>query len=155
MRRRLAVGGVLLVAALMSIPTAAVAQAPARASLPDLEDEVMCTICRSTLQLANSPQADRERNFIRSLIAQGLTKDEIKDELVKQYGDEVLSTPKDSGFDLTAWLLPIGGLIVAAGGIGLAVFRWRRRGDHGGPAVAAPEGEEAERLDADIARYDL
>jgi cytochrome c-type biogenesis protein CcmH len=153
-RHPLAIAAVLVVAVL-STPAAVFAQAPARASLPDLEDEVMCTICRSTLQLANSPQADRERNYIRSLIAQGLTKDQIKDELVKQYGDEVLSTPKDSGFDLTAWLLPIGGLIVAAGGIGLAVFRWRRRGDRGGPAVAAPEGEEADRLDADIARYDL
>jgi cytochrome c-type biogenesis protein CcmH len=151
-RRLTAIAAVLLVA--LPIP-AAIAQTPQRASLPDLEDEVMCTICRSTLQVANSPQADRERNLIRSLIGQGLTKDQIKDELVKQYGDEVLSTPKDSGFDLTAWLLPIGGLIVAAGGIGLAVLRWRRRGDDGGPAVPAPEGAEAERLDADLARYDL
>jgi cytochrome c-type biogenesis protein CcmH len=115
----------------------------------------MCTICRSTLQVANSPQADRERDFIRTLIAQGLTKDEIKDELVAQYGEEVLSTPGGSGFDLTAWLLPIAGLIAGIAGIGLALVRWRRRGDHGEPGAPAPAAEDSERLDDDLARYDL
>jgi cytochrome c-type biogenesis protein CcmH len=155
--RRLAVLALCLLAA---APAAAFAQTPAdsptpRASLPDLEDEVMCTICRSTLQLSNSPQADRERNLIRGLIAEGLTKEEIKDELVRQYGEDVLATPKDSGFDLTAWLLPLFGLIAGAVGVGFALVRWRRRGDHGEPPAPRPAGEEAERLDADLARYDL
>lgn len=141
-------------ACLLPLPAGAAAEAP-RASLPDLEDEVMCTICRATLQVSNSPQADRERDFIRSLIAQGLTKEEIKDELVRQYGEEVLSTPGDSGFDLAAWLLPIGGLVLGAAGIGLALLRWRRRGEDGEPAADAPAGADAARLEADISRYDL
>jgi cytochrome c-type biogenesis protein CcmH/NrfF len=128
---------------------------PARASLPDIEDEVMCPICGTLLQLSNSPQADRERALIRNLIAEGKTKQQIKDDLVAEYGDDVLATPDDKGFDLTAWVLPIAALLVAAIGIGLALWRWRRTAKHDPAPAESVEGEEAERLDADLARYDL
>ncbi len=100
-----------------------------KTTLPDVEDEVMCTICGTALNLSASPQADRERAFIRREIAAGKTKDQIKDELVAQYGTEVLAEPPKSGFDLTAWLVP--GAAIAAwrrsrSRIGLA--RWRRAG---------------------------
>ena len=52
----------------------------------------MCVVCGVTLELAtSSPQAIQERDFIRQLIAQGLTKDEIKDRLVAEFGSEVLA----------------------------------------------------------------
>jgi cytochrome c-type biogenesis protein CcmH len=77
---------VALVVALLVAPAAAQAPEP-RASLPDIEDEVMCPVCGVTLELATeSPQANQEREFIRTLIAQGLTKDEIKDRLVAEFG---------------------------------------------------------------------
>ena len=92
-------------------------------------------------------------------IAAGKTKDQIKDELVAQYGTAVLAEPPKSGFDLTAWLVP--GAAIAARGdrdrIGLR--RWRRAGRGGGPPpgeVGPPlDPSDAERLDADLARYDL
>jgi cytochrome c-type biogenesis protein CcmH/NrfF len=129
--------------------------AQANASLPDLEDEVMCPICGTTLQLSNSPQADRERALIRNLIAQGKTKQQIKDDLVAEYGRDVLAVPDDSGFDLTAWVLPLIGLLAAVVGIAIALRRWRRSARRDTVEATPPEGEEAERLDADLARYDL
>jgi cytochrome c-type biogenesis protein CcmH len=128
---------------------------PARASLPDLEDEVMCPICGTTLQLSNSPQAERERALIRTLIAKGRTKQQIKDDLVAEYGDDVLAVPDKSGFDLTAWVLPIVVLLVALVGIAFALRRWRRAARRSPPTAEPPRGKEAERLDADLARYDL
>jgi cytochrome c-type biogenesis protein CcmH len=143
------------IAVLLAALVAAPALAENQASLPDIEDEVMCPICGTTLQLSNSPQAERERVLIRRLIDQGLTKQQIKDELVAEYGKDVLATPASSGFDLTAWLLPIAGLAIAILGIGIALWRWRRRARDDTPPPGAPEGEQAERLDADLARYDL
>jgi cytochrome c-type biogenesis protein CcmH len=143
------------IAVLLAALVAAPALAENQASLPDIEDEVMCPICGTTLQLSNSPQAERERVLIRRLIDQGLTKQQIKDELVAEYGKDVLATPESSGFDLTAWLLPIAGLAIAILGIGIALWRWRRRARDDTPPPGAPEGEQAERLDADLARYDL
>ena len=156
MRRLAALLAVLLLAA----PAGAIAQQP-QASLPDIEDEVMCPICGVLLELAQeSPQANRERAYIRELIAQGLTKEEIKDRLVSEFGPEVLATPDTEGFDLAAWLVP-GLAILAAGiGIGIGLRRWRRSGRSGGDAAAEPppealSPEEQKRLDEDLARYEL
>ena len=68
-----------------------------RASLPDIEDEVMCPICGTLLELSEAPQAERERVFIRNLIAAGATKEEIKDALVAEYGEEVAGAARGRG----------------------------------------------------------
>ena len=148
----------LCVLALALLPTAALAATP-QTSISDVEDEVMCPICGTLLELAESPQAQRERVLVKRLIAEGRSKDEIKDALVAEYGREVLALPGGSGFDLTAYLVPAIGFLVAALALALGVRRWRRAGkspggDGKGPP-SGPRGEDAERLDADLARYDL
>jgi cytochrome c-type biogenesis protein CcmH len=148
-----ALASALLIAALLA-PAAGAAQPPS-ASLPDVEDEVMCPICGTLLELSESPQANRERAFIREQIAAGKTKGQIKDALVAQYGKEVLATPQGSGFDLSAYLIPIVALIAAVIALAAGVRRWRRTDRDPGPETAAPSGPDAERLDSDLARYDL
>ena len=67
----------------------------------------MCPICGTLLELAESPQAQREKVFVAKLVAEGKSKAEVKDALVAQYGPSVLALPKASGFDLSAYLVPI------------------------------------------------
>jgi cytochrome c-type biogenesis protein CcmH/NrfF len=153
--RRLALA---IAAALLALSASALAATP-QTSLTDIEGEVMCPICGTLLELAESPQSERERAFISGLIAEGRTKAEIKDELVAQYGPRVLALPRGSGFDLSAYLVPAIAFLLAAAAVAIGIWRWRRRpqppdGDDG-PAPRAPSGEEAERLEADLARYDL
>ena len=146
----------LALAALVAPAGAAAAQA--RTTLNDIEGEVMCPICGTLLELADSPQALREKAFIAGLIAKGETRAEVKNALVAQYGPEVLALPKASGFDLSAYLVPVIGFAVAAMALALGVLRWRRRAGPPGsdpPTASGPTGEDAERLDADLARYDL
>ena len=140
----------------LSLAPAAMAAQP-QTSLTDIEDEVMCPICGTLLGLSDSPQAQREKVFISELIAEGNTKAQIEDALVAQYGQEVLALPKGSGFDLSAYLVPIFGFVIAAAALAFGVSRWRRDAKASEPAPPAkrPQGEEAERLDADLARYDL
>ena len=141
----------------LALPAAATA---ANASLPDIEDEVMCTICGTTLQLSNSPQAERERVFINELIAQGKTKGQIKAELVDEYGPEVLAVPDDEGFDLIGgWVLPVVAVLVGAVLVALAARRWRldqRRDEAEAPAPVRPDpsSDEAKRLREDLERYE-
>jgi cytochrome c-type biogenesis protein CcmH len=154
MRRFITVLVVALIGALMTT-TAAVAAEP-RASLTDIEDEVMCPICGTPLNLAAAPQAERERAFIRRLIARGETKEEIKDELVREYGPEVLATPEGEGFDLAAWAVPAGGLVLAVLALVIGVRGWRRRGrDESREETEELEPTDRERLRSDLARYDL
>jgi cytochrome c-type biogenesis protein CcmH len=143
---------VVLGAALVPLAVAA-----SQTSLADLEDEVMCPICGTLLELSGAPQAERQRAFIAKRIGAGAGKDEIKSALVAEYGPEVLATPDDSGFDLSAYLVPAIGFAVAALALALGIRRWRRAGrndEHRGPGPR-PSAEDAERLDADLARYDL
>jgi cytochrome c-type biogenesis protein CcmH len=151
-RARVALSALLALLALA--PVAAAAQ---RASLIEIEKQVMCPVCGTLLQLAESPQAQREKAFIRRLIDEGRTEAQIKDALVAEYGDEVLALPQGSGFSLSAYLVPIVAFLVAAIALAIGVLRWRRAGDRrdkGGPEPG-PSDEDSERLDADLARYDL
>jgi cytochrome c-type biogenesis protein CcmH/NrfF len=134
----------------------ALSQAPeSQTSLPDIEDEVMCPVCGTTLELASeSPQAIREREFIRGLIAEGRTKEEIKDALVAEFGEEVLATPGDEGFDLVAWVVPGLAILLAGGAIFVGLRRWRRADDRAAADAPAELGaEDAARLKADLERY--
>jgi cytochrome c-type biogenesis protein CcmH len=144
----------LAVLALGLTPGIAGAAPTPQTTVTEIEGEVMCPICGTLLELSDSPQARREKVYVAKLVAAGKTKAEIKDALVVQYGREVLALPRGSGFDLTAYLVPVLALLFAVVAIALAVLRWRRDGG-GGQATSAPRGEDAERLDADIARYDL
>jgi cytochrome c-type biogenesis protein CcmH len=160
MRARAALGPALAVLALLASAPLSVAATP-RTSLGEVSSEVMCPVCGTLLELAESPQAQREKAFVSRLVAAGRTKQQIKDALVAEYGTEVLALPQGSGFDLSAYLVPIVAFAVAVVALALGVLRWRRaggggRGDgEGPPAAAGPSPEDAARLDADLARYDL
>jgi len=143
----------LALVALIALPVAGAAAEP-RASLIEIEKQVMCPVCGTLLQLAESPQAQREKAFIRRLIDEGRTEAQIKDALVTEYGDEVLALPQGSGFSLSAYLVPIVAFLVAAIALAVGVARWRRRGGRETPDPG-PSDEDSKRLDADLARYDL
>lgn len=143
----------VLVGAMLMAPSAG-GQAPEpRTNLADIEDEVMCPVCGTTLELAESaPQAERQRELIRRLIADGLGKDEVKDVLVDEYGEAVLATPASDGFDRLAWILPLLGLGIAGTALALFVVRSRSR-DPGAPEEALTP-DEAARLERDLSSYD-
>lgn len=133
---------------------------PPRASFNDVEDEVMCVTCNVPLNVAESPQADQQREQIRGLVADGLTKQQILDSLVKEYGDDnILAAPKAEGINIAAYAVPIGVGVLLLVGMALALPRWRRRAPAAafGPSGAgAPSltATDARRLDEDLARYE-
>jgi cytochrome c-type biogenesis protein CcmH len=142
-----------ILASIIAVSTAPAAEP--RASLPDIEDEVMCPTCGTVLAHAFSPQAERERIFIRAQIEQGKTKRQIKDALVAEFGEDVLATPRDEGFDLVAYLVPIGAVLLAAAGIALGLMRWRRQGqDADEPAAPSLSPADSARLEKDLSRFD-
>ena len=123
------------------------------ASLTDLEDEVMCPVCNTTLDQSSSPAARQIEAFITARIAAGDSKSEIKDKLVAEYGPQILAAPPKKGFDLLAWLVPLG--ILAAGAVGVGAIAWgwrRRRADEPPPEPLDPALER--RLDAELERFD-
>ena len=152
--------GLLLVgAAALALAAPALGQ---DSMLADLEDEVICPTCKTTLEMSASPVADRMRAFIRRRASEGATKQEIKDELVEQFGEGVLAAPPKRGFNLLAWALPLAGLALAVAAVTLLARRWRRTRGPDEPAAAAPGSNGRapldpaleRRLDEELARYD-
>jgi len=142
---------------MLALAAPALAATP-KTSVSTIEGEVMCPICGTLLELAESPQAQRERVLVKRLVAEGKSESEVKDALVAQYGTAVLALPQGSGFDLSAYVVPVIAFIVAAIALALGVLRWRRASRPPPPssdATQGPRGEDAERLEADLARYDL
>jgi cytochrome c-type biogenesis protein CcmH len=150
-RRALAL--LLAGAALVAAPAAV---ACPRTSLGDVEDEVMCPVCGTPLNLAEeAPQAERERAFIQREIDRCRSKGQIKRALVAQFGDRVLALPGDQSDDdlgdVLVYVVPAVAILLAAVGIAFGASRWRRRRapTSMGPPVAS------KRLDSDMDRYDL
>ena len=146
----------VLVLALAAASPALGAQPPA--SFNDIEDEVMCDVCGIPLNIAESPRAEQQRQEIKQMIAQGMTKKQIKATLVERYGPSILATPEDHGFSLAAYIVPIVAVLAALLALAIAIPRWRRRrppagggdDDSGGPGLSAAD---ARRLDEDLARF--
>jgi cytochrome c-type biogenesis protein CcmH len=144
---------VAVAALALAAPAAASEERP---TASELESELVCPVCETTLDTSNAPVALRMKAFIRERIAAGDTKSEIKAQLVDQFGPTVLAVPPRKGFDWIAWLLPLAVLAVGAVLVGVLAWRWsRRRGD-------APPGDEDQpldpelehRLDAELARFE-
>lgn len=147
----------LLAALALSTISAPTTAAAAPASLPQIERQVMCVTCKIPLNVAQSPQADRERAFIQSLIDEGRSEAQIKDALVAQYGRAVLGLPAAHGFDLTAYLVPVAVVAALLLLLVLLLPRWRRqaRARSSPPAQAqALSAADAARLESDLARFD-
>ena len=134
-RPALARAAVLALALLAIAPLGGASAATPQTSLSEISSEVMCPVCGTLLELAESPQALREKAFISRLVDEGKSKGQIKDILVAEYGTEVLALPRGSGFDLSAYLVPIVAFVVAAVALALGVLRWRRAG---GPPGSGP-----------------
>jgi cytochrome c-type biogenesis protein CcmH/NrfF len=169
MRNRRLAATLAAVIALLAVgaPAAVAATCPnPKTTLGDLEDEVMCPRCGTPLSVVDSePLANRERAFIRDLIDQCRSKDEIKTALVAQFGPEVLATPEHKGFDLAAYWVPIVLGAAALVAIAFTALRWRggRRGADPTAGITpvttngarTMDEADSERLNADLDRYEL
>ena len=156
MRRLL--GLLVLVAALVvAAPTLA---SESRPTLGELEGEVMCPTCKTTLDMSSSPVANRIRAFISARIAAGDTRSEIKRKLVGEFGPAVLASPSKRGFNLLAWLLPLIGVVLGAVVLGWLAWTWSRRraggtaADPGGPQAPPLAAELEQRVDEALARFE-
>jgi cytochrome c-type biogenesis protein CcmH len=153
----------LLLVALGALALAVPALASERhPTLPELEDQLMCPVCAGeTLAQSDSIPAQRIKAHIQQRIRQGWTRSQIIDEEVDIWGSRILAAPRKHGFDLLAWVLPLAGILGAAGVIGVLAWRWSRRREEPehlpGPwsLNGRPLDPELERrLDEELARFD-
>ena len=153
MIRLLAAGFVALALAGSALAGSAMAASPPRQA--DLEAEIVCPTCKTTLDQSSSPIATRMKAFIRARIAAGDSAAQIKASLVDQFGPAVLAEPPKRGFDLLAWLLPLAALGLGIVVVGALAWTWSRRRDRGDdPPDDELDPDLERRVDEELARYE-
>lgn len=125
-----------------------------RPTAADLEVQLVCPTCKTTLDMSDAPVARRMKAYLRARLAQGASAEQIKRELVAQFGRGVLSVPPKRGFDLLAWLLPLGGLALGAVLVGVLAWSWSRKrpGEDGPEPPLDPRLER--RVDEELVRLE-
>lgn len=146
-----------LTCAAVCVAGAPASAATPRTSLPAIERQVMCVTCKIPLNVAQSPQSNRERAYIQGLIDAGEDEAQIKSSLVGQYGQTVLALPSTHGFDLAAYLVPVAVVLAFIGLLLTLLPRWRARAraQAAAASVSAPlSAADAARLESDLSRFD-
>ena len=144
----------VVVAALVLAGSASAACTKPRTSLAFMEGQIMCPTCHTTLDQSDAPAAQRIKQYIQRRIDRCATAGQIKSELVANFGAGILAAPPHKGFDLLAWWLPLGGILVGAALLAAGVWRWSRR-TRGEPVVEpALEPELDARVDELLAKWD-
>ncbi len=123
----------------------------------ELEAELVCPSCHVPLDESNSAVSQQMKTFIGVHIALGWTKSRIEQALAAQLGDGIYGVPRTHGFDLIAWILPIGGILLGALGIGGGAWHWSRVRDRvrdDSTQTPALDAESERRVDEELARFD-
>jgi cytochrome c-type biogenesis protein CcmH/NrfF len=146
-------------ALLLALAALLLAAAPALASEEhptqgELEGEVICPTCHTTLDQSSSPIALRMKAFIAGRIAAGDTRSEIEDKLIATFGRSVVARPATHGFDLLAWVLPLAAVLGGAVVLGAAAWRWSRARAPAAAAAAPLDPDVERRIDEELARFD-
>jgi len=97
--------------------------------------ELYCPLCNGVrLDTCELQACIQMRQVISDKLAQGVPKEQIKQEFVAEYGPKVLGEPPSSGLDLLAWIVPIVAIVAGAAWLLYTARRWTRQPE---PALAA------------------
>jgi cytochrome c-type biogenesis protein CcmH len=127
-----------------------------RASQAYLETRLVCITCHTTLDESDSTFAVEMKAEIARQIKLCRTNSQIIDSMVAQFGPAVLSTPQTHGFDLVAWVLPLGGILLGAAALGVGARRWSHARDASNSLLLARDlsPEDERRVDEELEKFD-
>lgn len=102
-----------------------IAPAFADSELDGVQQNLMCQCgCTMVLSSCECGTAEQLRGEIRAMLGEGKSQQQILDFYVAKYGEKVLSAPTKQGFNLTAYITPFAGILIAGAGILLLVRQW-------------------------------
>ena len=102
-----------------------IAPAFADSALDGVQQNLMCQCgCTMVLSSCECGTAEQMRGEIKTMLGQGQSQQQMLDYYVGKYGEKVLSAPTKQGFNLTAYITPFAGIVVAGAGVFLLVRQW-------------------------------
>jgi cytochrome c-type biogenesis protein CcmH len=144
-----------LAVAVLALALFAASAASAAVTTKEIEEALTCQCgCGLTVHSCNHLQCGSGiplKQEVRTLVFQGLARDEILLRFRDRYGEKILSAPVPEGFNLSAWILPFAVIGAGAGMLVVSVRRWTARAE-AASGIPRPEISERDRrrLDAEL-----
>jgi cytochrome c-type biogenesis protein CcmH len=92
-----------------------------------LAAEFRCPDCESLSAADSQTQTARAiRRDLRDRVAEGQSDAQIRQVYIDRYGESILLRPEQNGLGLVVWGLPVLFVVLAGGGLVVALRRWRR-----------------------------
>ncbi len=124
-----------------------------------VEEQLIAPCCwRAPLSQHYSGTAERMKEELRIMLADGKSQDEILAHYMSMYGERILSSPRNTGFNRMAYLFTPLMFLAGAGIIFITLRRWRTdRQSRGETEVAtgpADDSRHRDRIDSELNAYD-
>ena len=117
----------------------------------EIESELKCPVCRSqSVRTSRSFMAEDMSRQVRRMVAEGNSKEEIREYFVSRYGDYIILAPRKEGFAWTVWLLPFALVLGGAATIFALTRRWKSRPPPTAPAAPQSQSTWMKRLEREL-----
>ena len=131
---------------------APIALTPAQEELAaEIESGLKCPVCRSqSVRTSRSFMAADMSRRVREMVAEGKSKEEIREYFVARYGDYIVLSPRKEGFGWTVWLLPFALVLGGAATIVAVARRWKGRPPAAPPSPLSSTSTYMQRLEREL-----
>ena len=117
----------------------------------EIESELKCPVCRSqSVRTSRSFMAEDMSRQVRRMVAEGMSKEEVREYFVSRYGDYIVLAPRKEGFAWTVWLLPFALVLGGAATIFAMARRWKSRPAPAVPAATPVQSTLMKRLEREL-----
>jgi cytochrome c-type biogenesis protein CcmH len=117
----------------------------------EIESMLKCPVCRSqSVRTSRSFMAEDMSRRIRQMVAEGKSKEEIREYFVARYGDYIVLAPRKEGFTWTVWLLPFALVLGGAVTIVAVARRWRGKPPSAPPPAPSSASTYMQRLEREL-----
>jgi len=115
--------------------------------------QLKCPVCQNeSVADSSAAIAQQMRQVIRQDLQKGMSEQQILQYFAAHYGNTILLTPPQQGFNLLAWLMPVAIFLLGLGLVSYVIRDWRIQGRL---QLAAPDEQTSDETlaDPELAAY--
>jgi cytochrome c-type biogenesis protein CcmH len=95
----------------------------------EVGSQLKCPVCQNeSVADSSAAIAEQMRLVIRQQLQEGKSEQEVLQYFAAHYGNQILLTPPQQGFNLLAWLMPVVMLLIGFGLLAFVLHDWRAQG---------------------------
>jgi cytochrome c-type biogenesis protein CcmH len=119
----------------------------------DVAAQLKCPVCQNESVADSSASiSEQMRLVIRKQLQSGKSEQQVLAYFAAHYGNQILLTPPQQGFNLLAWLMPVAMLLLGLGLVSFVAYDWRKQARLR-TAETSPQQIEDSLEDAELEQY--